>query len=360
VVVDKCAEGQYCCDGVCQDEPCEAAGACCTCSGDAGVYYVAYNPPVPTFNYATEEEFLAAIEEKIAEEQAKADSLASLLAANGYQCVIMPRALIRSYTEYDIPSGVWGRIELDGFDVEAKCCGSPDAEATPLESEGLPVQIGGNPAYPCIGPYTYDVCTDDVSAEDCCGVHHPGEACEDNPCTGACCIPELEPCTYVTGPCPEEGDCGDGFICNEDGNCQGFGNFPIGECPGAVTGDPVPAECQDGLTQSECEATYGTYHPGQTCDDGPCGGECCKFLEPWYYADEFCTPILDENGNVQTVPVGSAPTAGGWQYEILGSSSARYRGPCGDEQSLMDAFAAATGMCYGFLGESTDCENPLP
>jgi hypothetical protein len=198
-----------------------------------------------------------------------------------------------SYTKLDYPVRIGGiNINIDGAqavvrqDGDSGCVGGgyewPNATLT-FGEDGCPTGVDlGEPVFTCSDSADPSSCDPmfgdwDGTPEERCQKFrdfldaHPPEF-NFRSCTGACCIPELEPCVYVTGPCPEGGDCGDGFICNEDGNCQGFGNFPIGDCPGAVIGDPISAECQDGLTQSECEATYGTYHPGQTCDESPCDG----------------------------------------------------------------------------------------
>jgi hypothetical protein len=183
-----------------------SGGACCTCSNTPQLYSGFYSEPFPTFDYADEAAWLAGIAAKTAEMEEKATALGATLTSNGYICANTPTAVLVSYPEFDIPNGIWGRLEVVGFRITATCCGSVDTSGTQLESDGFPITVEGNPAYPCVGPYTYDVCTDGVGAEDCCGVHRPGQTCADEPCAGC------------SGSCDEENPCPEGCVC-VDGQC---------------------------------------------------------------------------------------------------------------------------------------------
>lgn len=57
-----------------------------------------------------------------------------------------------------------------------------------------------------------------------------------------------------------------------------------------------PASCVDGLDQEQCEAQCGTYHPGQTCADEPCGGcntdaDCAAVCFCVRIGFAFCSPF---------------------------------------------------------------------
>ncbi len=160
-VVDRCAEGQYCCDGVCQDEPCPSPepGACCRCGG------------VGTVNtggaFVTEAE----ADDAAALDNIFLDSLEDELEDFGYECIVNSPSLVYPC---DDPEGCGdANWFTDGGRIDAVCCGAIDYEG----AVGLFF-------YPCIsGPER--TCSDNVEAEDCdsCGdTHHPGEACEDEPC----------------------------------------------------------------------------------------------------------------------------------------------------------------------------------
>lgn len=142
-VVSKCAEGQYCCDGACQDGPC---GACCDadCASEYEVDFIPDSPEVFT-------EFLD---------------------GRGYGNV--------TYVE-DAPEPGWATWTYE-------CClVDPDDTETYTVSDGVNEFTFTVPR--CL-TFPVDGCTDGLTNLECTSVSGEfvaGEVCEDLPCGGCQC-----------------------------------------------------------------------------------------------------------------------------------------------------------------------------
>jgi hypothetical protein len=232
-----CPEGCYCCDGECQDEPClePELGACCECP-----FYtlVETNPGV----FLVEQEAIDRADQVNAEVQAEVD----LLEANGWECVGVEPAAVR----YSPDNEAW---EVLSAQVQGRCCGS------------LGDVIEGSPAGGSISPNNVCVqdenfvrdCVDGKTAEECadaCGIHHPGEGCEDGPCQSCSSRP---PCTHsnnIPGEWSPPIEQGGLDWCEVDEIDQPTGCLcgdPYEEC-GAP---PIDAEIDSLLCETECSGS---------------------------------------------------------------------------------------------------------
>ena len=160
----------YCCDGKCQEEPCDpTTGACCVCTDGWSNGYLGDT------SFATEAErdqFQTYLAELIEFEK-------GVLEANGYECA--EGYLVGTYLEIsEIDGETFTRYATYGHSTTAKCCGVIDYEAEPAND-------GNNDSiYPCIQDEVTRNCVDGVSRDECeqcpSQTFHPGQACADAPC----------------------------------------------------------------------------------------------------------------------------------------------------------------------------------
>lgn len=200
------ASNQNCC---CNPPP---SGACCTCNGEMAYIYYDYidHPEDPLSNlwaYCNIEERNAKSIEIETAIQQQINTVKETLTNNGWICAgggyeIFTDVDLYEYNQFaECPPGTPGntpvyRVSPYWWSVTATCCGSPSGSALTFPS-GAVTSIADSfndpnatigPIYPCVGPYVYDVCTDNVLEENCCGIFHPNTTCDPNPCSsGVCC-----------------------------------------------------------------------------------------------------------------------------------------------------------------------------
>jgi hypothetical protein len=140
--------------------------ACCCDTPDIGAccYCRVYESLVGNGNTFELEEDAAAL---VDENNAELAQVITDLENNNYTCIESEPSFYFQNDE--------SLFQVDLAEVFAGCCGTVDEEASPVYAF----------LYPCL-PGPERECQDNVSSEDCAarcnGVHHPGEACEDEPC----------------------------------------------------------------------------------------------------------------------------------------------------------------------------------
>lgn len=286
----KIGTGQGCCCG---------KGACCTCSSEQEVWSYTYTGEehAELQSFCTLEEAMARYDVLLADTAARASSAAGLLSANGWICTLTDGSVFSDaisnggensplVNEECAPDGVVYRNRAESWTVRARCCGTVDTEAEPID-------IGdGVQAYPCVGPYVYDICTDGVSESDCCGVYHATKACQDDPCVGGVCCLSGGTCTdeYTTREGCEE--CTVTYTCTEYLNQED----PEAPCPEGWSGGggfcyrtTTPESCEScaGDCQTSESGPCGTWSPGGNCESSP----CCASGEDCPYPDPECTDV---------------------------------------------------------------------
>lgn len=191
---------------------CCETGSCCRCSNSIENGY-----SILSGLFGFTQQYLESRKQLV---DNKLDEIAGLLADNGYVCIFTDPATVRiefpdgvdNPCEYygssppDCPAmcndGTGNLVESpacyvilpqDGGSFSASCCGNYDTDnpvyVSGVDHGGYTHDIhfsysgGGNVLsdygffYPCVGPYSYGACSDNVASSDCCGAFIPGGNC---------------------------------------------------------------------------------------------------------------------------------------------------------------------------------------
>lgn len=187
------AEQGCCCGG--------STGRCCACTQYASAFYDFLSNAGPQDAdiiglrcYCDAADRGAFYDLLMAEIDERISHAAQVLGDNGWICISSQREIFSDFVppaqaieDGCLPPNACPdqnevyRISPTWWLVYATCCGTIDTSAEPLDiwGDNPPANPLASEAviYPCVGPYVYDICIDNVAQQDCCGKFFPGETC---------------------------------------------------------------------------------------------------------------------------------------------------------------------------------------